>query len=810
MDVAAHLVKPTARDRRDYLRWLDAPISRNAILYEEAYGKHATGSPFAIFAHLLKDDRFSDYRHVWSVAADLAVPQALKKVADNPNVTIVRHGSREYLKALSTSEILINDSKFRPYFIKRDNQCYINTLRGVQFDAIGKVEENIRFGPYANSQRNLLIADYVVSTGSAFTERIANSFDLLGVANTRFLEVGNPAQALLPKVNRTKVRKALGLLNTDTMVLYSPAREAKSKVQGSAIADDQLLHVRELHAVMPEGYRLIARLPGNPDIDDNDEVSSCVYTGTLTANQLMAASDMMVTDYSYIAARYVPTGRPVVFYRPDQIIENQNRRGYIPQDQLPGPICITPADVREHLDPNAATLATIEARRNCYNSQWDSLQGENAASLIADTILNRADTLQGRSIANDCPNVLVYPGRLIHNDITATFLNLEKAIDPEHVNLAVVLQTNVDPKNIARLSPNTRVFFHQNVKHFRTSRERMDYFSFITSPESATTFGRQLESFFTRASTRSFGNTGFSTVIDFSGYSRVISAMLSCTKATTHAIWLHKNMADEYQERFPYLRGIFALYPRCSHRVCTNQQTLDENSADLPRVAPPALPPTEVIKPFFDSTGIAPDGTIEATGAFDTDGKFREESPFEGAVRFVKEMPFNPAMTNFINIAAYTDEKNQSALIEAFANVHRDYDDTRLYLVGEGKLHGTLQQQVISLGLQDAVFITGPLNNHLPLLQKSKALILTSLSEEVPSAILEALAMKVPVISTDVSGARNLLEEFGGGSLIEEKSSNEIAEAMRRFLVSGIPTSSTFVTDEYNTQHSVRLTSSWM
>ena len=103
-------------------------------------------------------------------------------------------------------------------------------------------------------------------------------------------------------------------------------------------------------------------------------------------------------------------------------------------------------------------------------------------------------------------------------------------------------------------------------------------------------------------------------------------------------------------------------------------------------------------------------------------------------------------------------EKGHASLIRAFAEVARTHRDARLVLVGKGPLMSELVRLRDGLGLTDRVVFPGFQSNPLPWIARARVFVLPSLWEGFPNSLLEALALGVPVISTDCrSGPRELL-----------------------------------------------------
>ncbi|QLI43620.1 CDP-glycerol glycerophosphotransferase family protein [Bacillus pumilus] len=80
---------------------------------------------------------FKDLHHVW-VINDFSDPMIAELKQKSPNISFVKVDSNEYLKYLATSKYLVNDTSFPFYFIKREEQIYINTWHGTPLKTLGK------------------------------------------------------------------------------------------------------------------------------------------------------------------------------------------------------------------------------------------------------------------------------------------------------------------------------------------------------------------------------------------------------------------------------------------------------------------------------------------------------------------------------------------------------------------------------------------------------------------------------------------------------------------------------------------------
>lgn len=123
-------------------------------------------------------------------------------------------------------------------------------------------------------------------------------------------------------------------------------------------------------------------------------------------------------------------------------------------------------------------------------------------------------------------------------------------------------------------------------------------------------------------------------------------------------------------------------------------------------------------------------------------------------------------------------QKNFELLIKAF-NEMRSRIDCRLIILGEGRRRSSLEKLVNRLGLNEYVELPGFVVNPFAYLAKSDLFVLSSLWEGSPNALAEALALGIPVVSTDCdSGPHEILQDSRYGRLVPVNDVEKLAEAM--------------------------------
>jgi glycosyltransferase involved in cell wall biosynthesis len=114
-------------------------------------------------------------------------------------------------------------------------------------------------------------------------------------------------------------------------------------------------------------------------------------------------------------------------------------------------------------------------------------------------------------------------------------------------------------------------------------------------------------------------------------------------------------------------------------------------------------------------------------------------------------------------------EKNLGALIDAWAIVREERPEARLTLVGEGPERADLERRARALGLGpgpgEAVELPGASDRVDDLLRTADLFVLPSIEEGMSIALLEAMALGVPVVASSIPGNRRLVADFKHGRL---------------------------------------------
>lgn len=143
-----------------------------------------------------------------------------------------------------------------------------------------------------------------------------------------------------------------------------------------------------------------------------------------------------------------------------------------------------------------------------------------------------------------------------------------------------------------------------------------------------------------------------------------------------------------------------------------------------------------------------------------------------------------------------TEQKNHRLLIDAFAKFHDIYPEYVLEIYGEGELREDLVRRIAGLGLQESVFLMGFSNQLLSKIQDCSMYVLSSNYEGVSNSLMEAMAVGLPVISTDcpIGGSAMCIEDGVSGLLVPINNEQALADAMET--LAGSPEKSSRMSEE--------------
>lgn len=125
-----------------------------------------------------------------------------------------------------------------------------------------------------------------------------------------------------------------------------------------------------------------------------------------------------------------------------------------------------------------------------------------------------------------------------------------------------------------------------------------------------------------------------------------------------------------------------------------------------------------------------------------------------------------------------TDQKNHAMLLRAFASFAAEHPGYFLEIYGKGPLRDALEKQTAQLGLSEKVRIIDFCKDFHEQIRDAEMFVLSSDFEGLSNALLEAMMMGIPCISTDCAGSDEIIEDMKNGLLVPVGDEAALCRAM--------------------------------
>ena len=147
----------------------------------------------------------------------------------------------------------------------------------------------------------------------------------------------------------------------------------------------------------------------------------------------------------------------------------------------------------------------------------------------------------------------------------------------------------------------------------------------------------------------------------------------------------------------------------------------------------------------------------------------------------------NKGIFRFIFVGRIVGDKGINELVEAFVRLNKEYSATQLTLVGEYEANlDPLKPEILKL-IEDNSYIyaCGPKYGDDLLVEymKSDCFVMPSYREGFPNTVMEAGAMGLPSVVTNINGSREIIIHGENGLIVSPKDVNALYEAMKQMLL---------------------------
>lgn len=286
------------------------PVQKNKVLFSNMRGLGYGGNPKYIAQKLLDMDKGNKLDLVWAVTENSDVfPDGIRTV---------EYGSLDYYRELATAHIWIDNMRKSADVIKRDGQYYIQAWHGAApFKMVEKDAEKSLSEPYIqNAKNDSKMADLFLSGSEFYTKLYQNVFWYDG----EIMKVGLPRQDIFWNMDyaRQKIIEYYKLPSDILLVLYAPTFRNSFDTK---VYDLDFTNVR--HAIEKRFEKkvvfAVSKHPNNRSLSYCFDYSEeCIDVSQYDDfEEVLAAADILITDYSGCAYDFSFSGKPIFLYQSD-------------------------------------------------------------------------------------------------------------------------------------------------------------------------------------------------------------------------------------------------------------------------------------------------------------------------------------------------------------------------------------------------------------------------------------------------------------------------------------------------------------
>ena len=324
------------------------PLRKNQVFFSAYEGKQFSCNPKIIFEKMCNDPEFSHFKFIWELN-DSSKHSLIKQ----GNVKVVKHNSFGYFYGVLTSKFIVTNTGIAARIPLRKKQINMNTWHGGgAYKRVGHAINSDISGDLKELNIASAQTTYFLSSSEIFTTIMIDSINL---PKERFIPTGMPRNDIFfdtKKCNKLRVDilKKYNLDKNDFLILYAPTYRG-AVGENSFNFDFTPLHGLKKAVAKKFGRNAVLMIRmhyySDHDKQNDDAISVSDYPDM---QELLAAADMLVTDYSSSMWDFGLSGKPCILYVPDLKEYDLDRGFYTAPSEWPGMLCETEEEMIEVID----------------------------------------------------------------------------------------------------------------------------------------------------------------------------------------------------------------------------------------------------------------------------------------------------------------------------------------------------------------------------------------------------------------------------------------------------------------------------
>ena len=372
-------------------------VDEKTIMFCVFNGKSYACSPKALYEYILSDDKYKDYKLIWSFK-DKAKYDWLEK---NRNTKVVKHNSKEYLKYLAKSKYWIFNYKIPESLYPKKSQVFVQCWHGTPLKRLGC--DLIHFDNLLNTMKGMKKRykieaskfSYFISPSKFATEKFISAWNLKEIGKENIIiEEGYPRNDFLfnyTEKDVENIKKRLGIENDRRkIILYAPTYRANQHEAGVGYTYKEEINFEKLREKIGDKYIVLFR-PHYfiANVFDFAKYSGFVYDVSKIddINELYIITDLLITDYSSVFFDFANLKRPMIFYMYDlEHYRDESNGFYMDLNELPGKITETEDDLIDEIIRIDKNFQFNEKYKQ-FNEKYNYLDDGKASKRVIEKII---------------------------------------------------------------------------------------------------------------------------------------------------------------------------------------------------------------------------------------------------------------------------------------------------------------------------------------------------------------------------------------------------------------------------------------
>lgn len=753
------------------MTWYTLFFNKNAlkkawILIDSKNGKDLGSNMLRIAEELTHNPDYRKYRVFISCNKDkkgdiqkMAVQYGLKGAA------LIREGGFRYAKVAALAGHIFTDTSLPLWFVKKKGQVIANTWHGTPLKMMGKDVGNRAFD-MGNVQKNHMIADYLIYPSDYMKECMTSAYFLDNLYQGKILCSGYPRNSIFfDRGAEKKLRRRLGLEGKKLYGYMPTWRGVLKHIDARKNTYQVEYFLEDMDRKFAEDEIFFVRL--HPFIGNTIDYSRYKHIRPFPEGyepyDVLNICDCMVTDYSSVMFDYANSGRKIVLFVYDKELYMDERGVYVSMDTFPFP------QVRRVDELLKELRAPKQYDDRDFREKFCKYDQEGTAAALCRHIVKGEKVFEEfQTGGNGKENVLFYSGNLTQNGLTTALLNLFSNIDLEKRNYYVTFKSvslQKEPERVAML-PSQVGFFPIAFIRGRSLGEAAAIYLYFEKNITWPLVMKRVNRYYKRLYQSAFGCCDFAYVIQYTGYDRVIINMFAQAPGKK-MIFVHNDMVRELKVKQNQheltIRNVYRNFDRVvpvTEDICGPAFALGGRRDNV-----------RIVNNCHDYKAVREKSQRRLQFDSFTDCSVSQEE---------LQRILDSDSRKIITIGRFSPEKGHHLLLKAFEKYFEDNPNSYLIIIGG---YGELYQETVSkagaMACADHVIILRSISNPMPILKKCDLFVLSSLYEGLGLVLLEADALGIPVISTDVLGPHCFLERHGG--YLTSPDVKGICEGMKAF-----------------------------